>query len=196
MFKLHLMTSLFQFTLPTKARLDTLIYTQKGAELTYNQYSLKGYDKDKNQIFLGTGDDVWTAAKQAMTEWAMFPDGWARIYYQNPIFTEGDIVVMCARVFGLWWLNASRILYVLNDEDHFGFAYGTLPNHVESGEELFQVTRNNQGDVYYTIIAFSRPRFWAVRLTYPLSRFFQKKFIKDSLQKVKNRTYEQIKTKH
>ena len=52
------MTSLFQFTLPTKARLDTLIYTQKGAELTYNQYSLKGYDKDKNQIFLGTGDDV------------------------------------------------------------------------------------------------------------------------------------------
>ncbi len=97
---------------------------------------------------------------------------------------------------GIWWLNASRILYVLDDENHFGFAYGTLPNHVESGEELFQVTRNEHGDVYYAISAFSRPRFWLVRLTYPLSRLFQKKFIKDSLQKIKNQTYEQLKIKY
>ena len=189
------MTSLLHFSLPTTAQLDALINTQKGAELTYNKLNLKGFDNDKNQIFLGTGEDVWTAAKQAMAEWAMFPDGWAQIYYQNPIFTEGDIVVMCARVFGVWWLNAARILYVLDDENHFGFSYGTLPNHVESGEELFQVKRTEQGDVYYSISAFSRPRFWAVKLTYPLSRFFQKKFIKASLQKVKNRTYEQLKIK-
>ncbi len=189
------MTALFQFTLPTDAQLDALIDTQKDAGLTYNKYNLKGYDKDTNQIFLGTGEDVWTAAKQAMADWAMFPEGWARIYYQKPIFTEGDIVVMCAQVFGLWWLNTARILYVLDDENHFGFAYGTLPNHVESGEELFQVMRDAQGDVYYVLSAFSRPRFWAVRLTYPLSRFFQKKFIRDSLQKVKRRTYEQLKIK-
>lgn len=190
------MTSLFQFTLPTDAQLDKLITIQQDAELTYNKNNIKGYDKDINQIFLGNGEDVWAAAKQAMADWSMFPDGWARIYYQKPIFTEGDIVVMCAHVLGIWWLNASRILYVLDDEHHFGFAYGTLPNHVESGEELFQVTRNEHGDIYYSISAFSRPRFWPVRLTYPLSRLFQKKFIKDSMQKVKNRTYEQFKIKY
>ena len=86
-------------------------------------------------------------------------------------------------------------MYVNDDAHHFGFAYGTLPNHVESGEELFQITMDEQGDVYYTLTAFSRPRFWAVRLTYPLSRYFQKKFIRDSLQKVKNRTYEQTRLK-
>ena len=188
------MTSLFRFMLPTDAQLEALIDTQKDAELTYSTHTLQGYDKDINQIFLGTGEEAWTAAKQAVAEWAMFPNGWTRIYYQNAIFTEGDIVVVCARVFGLWWLNVSRILYVLDDDNHFGFAYGTLPNHVESGEELFQVVRNAQGDVYYSISAFSRPRFWAVKLTYPLSRFFQKKFIKDSLLKVKSRTYEQHKT--
>ncbi len=189
------MFSLFQFSLPRQAQLDALIHTQKDAELTYNKNKLEGYDNDKNQIFLGNGADVWAAAKVAMSEWAMFPDSWARIYYQNPTFTEGDIVVMCARVFGIWWLNASRILYVNDDAHHFGFAYGTLPNHVESGEELFQITRDEQGDVYYTLTAFSHPRFWAVRLTYPLSRYFQKKFVRDSLQKVKNRTYEKTKLK-
>ena len=139
---------------------------------------------------------MWVAAKKAMADWAMFPDGWARIYYQNPIFTEGDIVVMCARVFGIWWLNAARILYVTDDEHHYGFAYGTLPNHVESGEELFQISMDEQGDVYFSLIAFSRPRFWPVRLTYPLSRIFQKKFIKDSLQKMKKVTDEQLKFEH
>ncbi len=189
------MSSLFQFSLPTTAQLDALIDTQKDAELTYNKNNLQGYDNDKNQIFLGKGDDVWVAAKKAMADWAMFPDGWARIYYQNPIFTEGDIVVMCACVFGIWWLNAARILYVTDDEHHYGFAYGTLPNHVESGEELFEITKDAEGNIYYTLTAFSRPRFWPVKLTYPLSRFFQNKFIRDSLQRIKNNTHEQTRLK-
>ena len=186
------MCDLYQFKFPSTTQLDILIDNQKLSNLTYNHDNLSGFDHDNNRIFLGIGNDVWLAAKQAMKQWAMSPDGWARIYYQNPVFTEGGIVVMCARVFGVWWLNASRILYVLDDDQHFGFAYGTLPNHVESGEELFQVLRNERDEIYYSITAFSRPRFWAVRWTYPLSRFFQKKFVKDSLQKMKKTTDVQI----
>ena len=104
--------------------------------------------------------------------------------------------MMNARVFGIWWLNAARILTVLDDDNHFGFAYGTLPNHVETGEELFQILMNEHGEVYYSITAFSRPRFWAVRWTYPLSRHFQKKFVRDSLQKMKKITDEQLTESH
>jgi uncharacterized protein (UPF0548 family) len=188
------MPNQFQFSFPTKEQLDTLIESQRNTELTYNKYNLQNYDHDKNQILLGSGKEVWEAAKRAIKQWAMFPDGWAQIYYQNPIFKKGDIVVMNARVFGVWWLNTARILTVVDDDRHFGFAYGTLPNHVETGEELFQVLMDEQGDVYYSITAFSRPRFWAVRFTYPLSRVFQKKFVKDSLQKMKKITNEQLKT--
>lgn len=84
---------------------------------------------------------------------------------------------MCAKVFGIGWPNASRIVFVKVDAHHYGFAYGTLPNHIQSSEELFQITRDGQGDVYYTLTAFSRPRFWVVRFIYPLSHYFQKKFI-------------------
>ena len=187
------MYHLFQFSFPTAAQLDAIIENQKVYDLTYDTHNLQGYDHDQNAVFLGIGDNVWAAAKRAMASWAMFPDGWARIYYQNPAFTEGDIVVMCARVFGIWWLNASRILRVVNDAQHFGFAYGTLPNHVESGEELFQISMNERGEVYYSITAFSKPHFWMVRWTYPLSRVFQKKFVRHSLRKMKIMTDEQLK---
>ena len=47
-------------------------------------------------------------------------------------------MAVLARSLGLWWLNACRIVCVI-DEDRpvtgFGFAYGTLPDHAESGEE-------------------------------------------------------------
>lgn len=184
------MSNQFQFSFPTKAQLDTLIESQRSDELTYNKYNLQRFDHDKNQILLGSGNEIWAAAKQAMKQWAMFPDGWAQIYYQNPIFKKGDIVVMNARAFGIWWLNAARILTVLDDENHYGFAYGTLPNHVEMGEELFQISMNEHGEVYYSITAFSKPRFWALRWTYPLSRYFQKKFVRDSLHKMKRITNE------
>ena len=182
----------FQFTFPTTAQLDALIDNQRNSKLTYDKSNLRGYDRDKNQIYLGTGDAVWAAAKRAMEQWAMFPDGWAKIYYQNLIFKEGDIVVMCAHIFGIWWLNAARILYVLDDEQNFGFAYGTLPNHVEKGEELFKISKDENDGIYYSLTAFSQPRYWALRWTYPLSRIFQKKFIQDSLSKMKKKADEQI----
>jgi uncharacterized protein (UPF0548 family) len=185
----------YQFSFPTTAQLDALIENQRSSELTYNKYNLQRYDHDKNQILLGSGKEVWEAAKQAMKKWAMFPDGWAKIYYQNPIFKKGDIVVMNAHVFGIWWLNAARILSVSDEAKQFGFTYGTLPNHVEMGEESFQIVMDEHGDVYYTLTAFSRPRFWAVRWTYPLSRRFQRKFVKDSLQKMKRITDEQLNSK-
>ncbi len=186
------MSQLFKITFPSTAELDALIADQKAENTTYNRNNLKGFDHDDNRIYLGAGDDVWQAAKCAMSNWAMFPDGWAKIYYQNPVFTEGAIVVLCAHVFGIWWLNASRILYVLDDDQSFGFAYGTLPNHVETGEELFKIFRTEQNEVYFSLTAFSRPRFWAVHWTYPLSRIFQKRFVKDSLQKMKKQTHEQL----
>ena len=189
------MSNQFQLSFPTKAQFDDLIESQKNTELTYDKYNLHGYDHDQNKILLGSGPEVWVAAKEAIKQWAMFPDGWCRIYYQNPIFQKGDIVVMNARAFGVWWLNAARILYVLDDDKNFGFAYGTLPNHVETGEELFQVSRNEQDEVYYSVTAFSRPRFWALRWTYPLSRHFQRRFVKDSLQKMKRMTNEYLNNK-
>ena len=64
-----------------------------------------------------------------------------------------------------------------------GFAYGTLPKHVERGEECFSVEWHHADDtVWYDILAFSRPKHILVRLGYPVARALQARFVRDSMQ--------------
>lgn len=62
----------------------------------------------------------------------------------------------------------------------FGFAYGTLPAHVEEGEERFCIELHDDGTVWYDLRAFSRPRYWPVRLGKPLARRLQRRFARES----------------
>ena len=88
------------------------------------------------------------------------------------------------KIMGLWVLNACRIVYVVDEPGpvhRFGFAYGTLPDHVETGEERFLVEWDEAtGDVWYDILAFSRPRYAVMRLGTPYIRRMQKRFGRDS----------------
>jgi uncharacterized protein (UPF0548 family) len=186
------MYMLFQLSFPNAAQLDDLIAQQKNAPLSYprTHEKLNGYDYDDNCIFLGEGNATFAAAKQAIRQWAMFEGNWARIYSSKTPIQTGEIVIMCAYLFGFWWLNASRIVYTVEEPQKFGFAYGTLQHHAESGEELFQVEMDDAGKVWYRLRAFSKPRFWMARLTYPLARVFQRRFIRDSLKNMQKITNE------
>ena len=98
---------------------------------------------------------------------------------------EGKTVAVFFYLFGLWWLNSCRIVYTMNDENCFGFAYGTLPGHVEKGEECFWIEKGSNGDVYYHIRAFSKPRIWLTKIGYPIARWQQRRFVKESMQRMK-----------
>ena len=96
---------------------------------------------------------------------------------------EGMVVAMQAHALGLWWLNACRIVYLVNEYTpvrRVGFAYGTLPAHVEQGEECFTVELHPDRSVWYDVRAFSRPRYWPVRWAKPLARRLQRRFVRDS----------------
>ena len=68
-----------------------------------------------------------------------------------------------------------RVVYVVDEPDRRGFAYGTLPGHPESGEELFCVRHDPATDaVYAEISAFSRPATWWSRLGSPVARVAQR----------------------
>ncbi|MGQ4597516.1 DUF1990 family protein [Nocardia sp. R6R-6] len=68
-----------------------------------------------------------------------------------------------------------RVVYVLDEPDRQGFAYGTLPGHPESGEELFAVEYDSDSEtVHGLIIAFSRPAVWYTRLGGPVVRLLQR----------------------
>ncbi len=107
-------------------------------------------------------------------------------------------MAVIARNLGLWLLNACRIVYVVDEEEpiqRYGFAYGTLPDHAETGEERFVVERDRaSGEVWYDILAFSRPRMLLAWLGYPYVRQVQKRFAKASaaamLKAVRNESRE------
>jgi len=66
---------------------------------------------------------------------------------------------------------------------NFGFAYGTLPNHAEMGEEIFEVLLEPESEeVVYRIRAVSKPRAALARIGYPITRVFQERFRRDSIR--------------
>ena len=143
-----------------------------------------GFVVDRTRIKLGEGEAVYESASAALRRWDHFKLGWVDVWSPETPIEAGEVVAVMGRALGLWWLNCCRIVYVVNETGpirKFGFAYGTLPGHVESGEERF-VIEWNQGDnsVWYDILAFSRPSQVLIRLGSPIVRRMQKRFGRDS----------------
>ncbi len=166
--------------LARQARLD-LTYSAVGATTTNPP---AGYVVDHTRMRLGAGEKVFAAAKAALERWQQFRLGWLEASPEDTPIKEGQVVAILARSIGLWWLNACRIVAVVDEDGpvhRFGFAYGTLPDHAGSGEERFLVEWDREDDsVWYDILAFSRPRHFLARLGYPWMRRVQKRFGRQS----------------
>ncbi len=157
-------------------------YLQTGATRTQPPAA---FAVDHNRIKLGSGLETYERARSAMQQWKQFDLGWVSVVPSGLPIEVGTTVGVLARTFGLWTLNACRIVYLVDEEregKRFGFAYGTLPDHVEQGEERFMIEWRQEDDsVWYDILAFSRPRHPLAKLTRPIVRQLQKNFARDSL---------------
>lgn len=174
---------------PSQQLIHAFLERQRQEPFSYSEVgrsrsgSPGGYDLDHNRVRLGRGPAVFEAACAALRRWEMFPAPWTRIEPAGAPIAEGSVVAIVAHAMGFWWLNACRIVYVLDETGpvrRFGFAYGTLTGHVERGEERFSVELLADGSVWYDVRAFSRPRYWPVRLGYPLARRLQRRFVRES----------------
>ncbi len=91
----------------------------------------------------------------------------------EPFLRPGDSARLLAG-FGFVRLPAPvRVIYVIEESDRCGFAYGTLPGHPESGEEAFVLERTDDGSVWLTIRSISRPSSWPWWVLYPALRLAQ-----------------------
>lgn len=143
------------------------------------------YNVDRNRVRLGRGSAVFARATQAIRDWKMFQLGWVETFPAQAAIAEGTTVAILVHLFGCWSLNAARIVYLIDQPPplaRFGFAYGTLADHAERGEERFMVEWRGVDDtVWYDLLAFSRPHHPLARAASPLSRRLQKRFARDSL---------------
>ena len=161
-------------------------YREVGA--TRSEAAPADFTVDHNRIKLGDGESAYQRAVTALRSWQQFELGWVTIVPPHTLVEVGRTVAVQAYTFGFWSLNACRIVYVIDEQEpvkRFGFAYGTLPNHVECGEERFTVEWREDDSVWYDIYAFSRPQHPLVRLGFPVARKLQKRFVRASLTVMK-----------
>lgn len=185
---------MFFLTEPSAHTISQFISTQQKQPFSYEEVGATkrspptGYVVDHNRIELGRGETVYMCAIEALKNWRQFELGWVTIVPVGVPLKIDAIVAIKARAFGTWSLSAARIVYLINEAgatEKFGFAYGTLLDHVETGEERFTVEWNHDDDVvWYDILAFSRPRHPLVKLAAPLGRKLQKQFAQESMRKM------------
>jgi uncharacterized protein (UPF0548 family) len=146
--------------------------------------ALQGWDLDETRAVIGRGRADFLRARAALASWGQFRLGWAELGPATPSTDVGTNVAVLIRHLGFWSLNGARVVYRTGDEqdERFGVAYGTLTNHSEAGEELFEVSRDLATDeVIYRIRAVSKPRAPLARLGYPYVRHLQARFRRDSV---------------
>ena len=143
-----------------------------------------GFVVDRTLVKLGAGEPVFQAARAALRRWQQFDLGWLAAWPPETPIQPGEVVAVVARAIGLWWLNACKIVYVVDESgpiSRFGLAYGTLPGHAGKGEERFLIEWDRADDsVWYDVLAFSRPNHLLARLGYPMVRRAQKRFGRES----------------
>lgn len=176
---------------PKPEEIDRFLAAQRGSSFSYPEVGATRkeappfYKVDHNRVQLGTGEEAFRIAIAAMRQWKMFDLGWVRLAWPGAPIREGTVIAVVARTAGFWTLNAARIVYTLDETEgpihRFGFAYGTLRDHAETGEERFTVEYHRfDGSVWYDLFAFSKPRLWLAQIGYPLSRVYQKRFARES----------------
>lgn len=134
-----------------------------------------GYHHVRASAVIGSGRDRFERAGDAVLRWGMQRGAGLGVQATTDVAEVGtELLVRLGPI-----LAPCRVVYVLSESgtepDRRGFAYGTLPGHPESGEELFSVRHDAATDtVYAEVSAFSRPATWWSKLGGPVTRLAQR----------------------
>ena len=190
---------MFSLQQPSSTQIESFIESQKDRAFSYPAVGATkgtppaGYRVDHNRVRLGEGAAIFGEACDNLRAWKHFDLGWVQLRPAHAPVAVGSTVALVVRHFRFWSLNACRIVYMIDEEPgdmkRFGFAYGTLPDHAETGEERFTIEWHpNDDSVWYDILAFSRPNKLAAKLGYPITRVFQRRFARDSNERLRSRS--------
>jgi len=177
-----------RLTRPTRGQLDRYLEQAERRPLTYHPGGLtdgpapEGYYASDNTIEIGRGPESFEQAVQALRSWKMLDIPWVVHYPDSPVIRLGLTVVVSGRTHGLWTLNPTRIVRIVEDDDLFSFAYGTVTGHAASGEERFEIRMGADDAVTYRLTAYSRLRHPLARLAPPVARRTQRRFAAASLR--------------
>ena len=184
---------MFLLTRPSSRDIDAFVAASCELPLSYSPVGIArervnpGWHADECELTLGTGEEAFRRAREALAAWRHFALGWTELFPRSASIERGSVVAVLVHHLGFWSMNGCRVVYAMDGAGEFGFAYGTLINHAECGEEIFVVRYDAQsGRVSYSIRAVSRPRAALARLGYPIVRRLQARFRAGSADAMKH----------
>jgi uncharacterized protein (UPF0548 family) len=130
-----------------------------------------GYHHVQKSAVIGHGRCRFEDAAEAGMRWGMLRGAGLKVEATAKRAAVGsEVIVRLGPV-----RAPCRVVYVVDEPDRRGFAYGTLAGHAESGEELFLVRYDPAADaVYAQVSAFSRHATWWSRLGSPVTSLIQR----------------------
>ena len=130
-----------------------------------------GYHHVVKSAVIGRGRARFEQAGDEGMRWGMLRGAGIRVEPTTDVAGVGsEVIVHLGPV-----VAPCRVVYVVDEPDRRGFAYGTLPGHAESGEELFLVRYDAATEeVVAEVRAFSRHATWWSRLGSPVTSLIQR----------------------
>lgn len=124
-----------------------------------------GYSHVRMSRRIGTGRARFDEAAEKVMRYGMLRGAGLRVSASTDVAEVGSAVLGRLGPFTV----PCRVVYVIDEPNRRGFAYGTLPGHAVQGEEMFGVRYDPADDaVYSEVAAFSRPAAWWSRLGRPV----------------------------
>jgi uncharacterized protein (UPF0548 family) len=138
-------------------------YAEVGA--TQHRPLPRHYNHLRYRVAIGTGTEVFEHASRAVLSFDAHRATGARIVTDAAAAAPGVRVTIKLGPLTV----PCEVVYTVHEPARAGFGYGTLPGHLERGEEAFLVERDADDLVWFQVVAFSRPAHWAAVLSGPLA---------------------------
>ncbi|XP_034225210.1 UPF0548 protein At2g17695 isoform X1 [Prunus dulcis] len=147
--------------------------------------SNNGFLFNHARVLVGSGVDTYEKGKRALQDWRHFGLNWAFVDPKTPV-QNGVKFCVCVKEFLPWVMMPLQVVYVNENRPSkqsmasFRFGGGTLQGHLLAGEERFSIELDENNQVWYEILSFSKPAHPLSFIGYPYVMLRQKYFAHQS----------------
>nr|WP_198962426.1 DUF1990 domain-containing protein [Glutamicibacter sp. BW78] len=154
-------------------------------DLTYTDFGLTelgrapaGYRTVRRRARVGNGEDAFRRLADGILGWEMHRGAGLRVPEETPRAAPGVRVVSGMGAGPVRLPAPCRVLWSQEPEAadpttgprRAGFGYGTLQGHPVAGEEAFTAVLDDDGTVWFEVLAYSRPANWLMRAAAPVTQ--------------------------
>ena len=147
-----------------------------------------GYRVYERTVRIGEGSTRWEFASTAVLEWGVKTRSGFSVLADGQVSGDPPTVrldrryCLVAHVGPFRITEPIQVVWVVDEPNRAGFAYGTLAGHPVSGEESFVVERHADGSVWLTLRSLSRPSTGIWRVAYPgvaiAQRWYRRRYLR------------------